>query len=251
MFINQSDYGFSRILYHGNTPLQEYGFTSNVLNMEFKDRLKTARKNAGLTQTALAAATGIDQTSISDLERGKSQSTSYVAKIATICGVSPIWLADGIGEMLDSGNVGGSPSEKDYALIPQYSAKGDCGEGYLNGHTEINGGLVFKREWLKKIGSKPENLLVIYAQGDSMEPFIFEGDVVLFDTSETEPKHKQVYVIRRPDGSISIKRLNQLMSGAWIIKSDNPAHDDEQASEETISNMPILGRVIWRGGEMW
>src|SRR5690606_28835627 len=74
-----------------------------------------------------------------------------------------------------------TPSESDYALIPQYTAKGDCGNGYLNDHVEVNGGLAFKREWLRRIGAKPENCYVIYADGDSMEPYIFEGDVVLFD----------------------------------------------------------------------
>lgn len=145
----------------------------------------------------------------------------------------------------------GSPSKDDYALIPQFTAKGDCGDGYLNEHVQLTEGLVFKRDWLKRMNAKPENLYVIYADGDSMEPYIFEGDVVLFDTSETEPRDKQVYVIRRPDGGNSIKRLIQQFSGAWLIRSDNPdkaANPDEPVSDSSIHDMPILGRVIWRGG---
>jgi phage repressor protein C with HTH and peptisase S24 domain len=74
--------------------------------MELKDRLKQARKHAQLTQTELARAVGIDQTSISDLERGKSQSTGYVARIAEVCGVRAIWLEDGTGEMTPSSRSG-------------------------------------------------------------------------------------------------------------------------------------------------
>lgn len=144
-----------------------------------------------------------------------------------------------------------SPSEADYALIPQFKAHGSCGDGYLNDHVEVTEGLVFKRDWLRKMNARPENLFVMYAHGDSMEPYIFEGDVVLFDTSQTEPRDKQVYVIRRPDGGNSIKRLIQQLSGAWVIRSDSPdktANPDEPVSGSSIHSMPILGRVIWRGG---
>lgn len=63
--------------------------------MEFKDRLKAARKKAGLTQAQLAKDIGVDQSSISDLERGKSQSSSYAYQIATACGVDAKWLITG------------------------------------------------------------------------------------------------------------------------------------------------------------
>ncbi len=94
-------YGNTHTLEYGNTYLQEYGCSRNTLRMEFKDRLKAARKHARLSQVELAKQVGIDQTSISDLERGKSKSTSYTAQIAAACGVSAIWLADRKGEMLD------------------------------------------------------------------------------------------------------------------------------------------------------
>lgn len=69
--------------------------------MEFKDRLKKARKNAGLNQAELAARIGVQQTSISDLERGKSKSTSYASQIAYELGVSALWLAAGKGDMYE------------------------------------------------------------------------------------------------------------------------------------------------------
>lgn len=144
-----------------------------------------------------------------------------------------------------------TPSENDYVLIPQYSASGSCGDGCLADHVEINGGLAFKRDWIKRIGVKAENLFAIYAKGDSMEPYIFEGDVVLIDTSSVEPKDRQVYAIRRTTGEISIKRLIQQFTGGWIIRSDNQMkYADEAVSEAVLHEVPIIGRVIWRGGEV-
>jgi len=65
--------------------------------MELKDRLKYARKRAGLTQSELADKAGIKQASVSEIERGLSRTSAYLVKIATICGVDPLWLAEGVG----------------------------------------------------------------------------------------------------------------------------------------------------------
>lgn len=148
---------------------------------------------------------------------------------------------------------GHSPSKNDYALIPQYDARGACGDGALNDHVEVTGGLAFKRDWLRRMGAKPQHLFVIYATGSSMEPYIFEGDVVLFDSADTIPRDRQVYAIRRPDGSISIKRMAQQISGNWLIRSDNPdkaRYPDEEVSPASMHDVPIIGRVIWRGGAL-
>lgn len=65
--------------------------------MELKDRLKYARKRAELTQSELAERAGIKQASVSEIERGLSRTSAYLVKIATVCGVDPLWLAEGTG----------------------------------------------------------------------------------------------------------------------------------------------------------
>ena len=104
-------YGNSHTLNYGNTDLQEYGRTRNTHAMEFKDRLKAARKYAKLNQLELAKRSGLTQTSISDLERGKSKGTTFVTQIARVCGVDTLWLAEGRGQM-----VPGTTSAEDAPL---------------------------------------------------------------------------------------------------------------------------------------
>lgn len=77
--------------------------------MDLKDRVRAARKHAGLTQEALLAAlapiTGEKpptQQLISALERGRVHSSAYLWPIAFVCGVSPAWLVHGNGDMLES-----------------------------------------------------------------------------------------------------------------------------------------------------
>ncbi|WP_440464378.1 helix-turn-helix domain-containing protein [Psychrobacter sp. ASPA161_6] len=76
--------------------------------MELKDRLKKARKYAGLTQKEIESRIkGLKQSSYSELERGESKSSTKLIELATLFQVDPVWLATGDGEMLTKP----SPSE--------------------------------------------------------------------------------------------------------------------------------------------
>lgn len=87
------------ILEERNACLQAYRHACENKHMEFKHRLKAARKYAGLKQGELAEKVGIRQASISDMETGKSGSSTYTASIASVCGVDPLWLETGQGDM--------------------------------------------------------------------------------------------------------------------------------------------------------
>lgn len=104
MFMASPENGNSHKNIHRNTRLQENGGSHIVLAMEYKDRLRAARQHAHLTQGQLAEAIGITQTSVSDLERGKSKGTSFNARIAQACGINALWLENGLGEMVPNGD---------------------------------------------------------------------------------------------------------------------------------------------------
>lgn len=69
--------------------------------MTLADRLRAARKNAGLSQKVLAENSGVTQETISKIERGQSETSAYVVQLAIACGVRPEWLAMEKGEMVD------------------------------------------------------------------------------------------------------------------------------------------------------
>ena len=139
------------------------------------------------------------------------------------------------------------PSDDDYALIPQYSARAACGPAYHNGHVEVRGGLAFKRDWLARMGLRPENLSVIAANGESMAPTIHDGEVLLIDHSDTEPRDGKVFALARGDEMV-VKRLARDFAGGWIVRSDNS--DKARFGNFHVSDaaIRIVGRVVWRGG---
>ena len=69
------------------------------MNTEFGERLKTARKHAGFTQTQLAKLVGVSQGTLSELEK-IAYGSAYAYQLATHCGVSPKWLTEGEGMMI-------------------------------------------------------------------------------------------------------------------------------------------------------
>lgn len=64
---------------------------------DLADRLLLARESASLSQAELAKLVGTRQTSISQIEIGKTKRTSYLAEIARACKVDINWLAFGSG----------------------------------------------------------------------------------------------------------------------------------------------------------
>ena len=67
--------------------------------MKYGERLKLARKDAKMTQAALAEAAGLSQPTIHHLESETSEGSIYTPRLARLLKVSADWLADEIGEM--------------------------------------------------------------------------------------------------------------------------------------------------------
>lgn len=222
------------------------------------NRIARLRNAMGISQKALGEQCGWEngQARIGNYEKDKREpNLSDLRLIARALNVQLMDLIEGGRSHLNEsgGSYGQSPSATDYALVPQYTARGAAGHGQLNDHVEINGGLVFKRDWLARLGLRERHLYVIYVCGHSMEPTISDGDVVLIDESQIEPKDGRIYAILKPDGEVIIKRLVQTLMGGWNIRSDNSdkrTYPDQPVSDNDIEQVQIIGRVVWHGGAL-
>ena len=88
--------------------------------------------------------------------------------------------------------------------------------------------------------SSPENIKLIKATGDSMPPLIQDGDYVFVDISSQSIGSDGVYVLRLPTG-LSIKRIQNGLTGDVIVRSDNPAYEPLTAK---LGEIKIRGRVV-------
>lgn len=69
--------------------------------MNLQARIRMARRHAGLTQTALAQAVGVQRSAVSHWEAplGKNPRVAHLREIATVAGIQFEWLATGRGPM--------------------------------------------------------------------------------------------------------------------------------------------------------
>lgn len=81
------------------------------------ERVKAARKYSGLTQAALAKASGANQSDISKIERGEIERTTYLIGLATALKCDPRWLDTG------DGNAPWSPADERYDSEAQRGAE--------------------------------------------------------------------------------------------------------------------------------
>jgi len=65
----------------------------------FAQRLLFARRMRGLSQAALARASGVSQSAIASYENGSRKSTQKIFRLAQALQVDPVWLSMGTGAM--------------------------------------------------------------------------------------------------------------------------------------------------------
>lgn len=102
--------------------------------------------------------------------------------------------------------------------------------------------IVFKADWYKSRGLKPEKLLAVKVSGASMEPKLYHGDSVVFNTADNELKDGIVYVFNL-DGEVVIKRAVR-DGGMWWLDSDNPDKARYPRKACTSELCMPLGRVV-------
>ena len=239
----------THIVEHGHTTLQRYGLTSNNRAMEYKERIKAARRHAGLTQAQLAKVVGIDQASISDLERGRSQRSSYNASIAKACGVSAIWLESGSGPMVSADAE--QSNVKDvvqpellyrYPVISWVSAGSweEAVQPYPDGFSD--------RYEVSDYDSKgPAFWLEV--KGDSMTAptgvSVPEGMMILVDT-EADVKPGKLVIAKLPaSNEATFKKLVE-DGGIRYLKPLNPAYKMVECDE----NCRIIGVAVRMTGKL-
>jgi phage repressor protein C with HTH and peptisase S24 domain len=138
-----------------------------------------------------------------------------------------------------------------YVLVPRRRVELSAGNGHLIFEEEEAPPLAFTTDWARTAGLKPASAVVVYAKGDSMEPRIREGDVLLVDLARREIADGKVYALRY-NHELRVKRLFRRYDGALIVRSDNAAAypDEVVPTGDQNGHVEVIGRVIWRGGDL-
>ena len=212
----------------------------------FANRLKEIREVLGLTQQELADSINEKQTKIKDIETSKQKiSPEFAFKVEKIHQVDFRWILTGEGEMFSSKKD--VEDQEKIKIIIDYENTGSCGCGAFINDIECPDYIYLSRFWIKNIlRASTQNLMIIFANGDSMEDTIQDGDMLLVDKTQIDPRNG-VFLIRL-DNELFVKRV-QILQNKIALKSDNPLYDPIEINKNNLDSVQIIGKIVWNGSK--
>lgn len=223
----------------------------------FADRMQTILKEKfNDNNSEFARAIGVAITSLNRWLEGEADpSRSNLVKTANAAGVSLQWLATGEKTEKPERNIvfealqrAREKLEGGISMIFAYpSINVSAGFGSFNeGVTEPEGEEPYSDALLASLGVKAERCAVFWANGDSMEPTIADGDQMLVDLTKTEVKgDNKVYLVQNGE-SIWVKRLRQGWGYVELI-SDNEDYEPIKLSGAESQYLQVIGQVVHIG----
>ena len=137
-----------------------------------------------------------------------------------------------------------SSSEEDCITIDHIHINPSCGSGTIVLADADVTPVKIGREVIKNLwNSKPEDLKIFKACGDSMADTIEDGNILLVDTSKIDYRNGGIFLLTI-NNDWYIKRLRMRITGELDIISDNSKYPIETLTQNTAAELKIIGRVI-------
>lgn len=163
----------------------------------------------------------------------------WIVKLYRKFNLNPQWIETGTGATFMGRTISTDPA---FRRIPKVAARLSAGTGSFDTQEKVTEYLSFSTQWLSKKGSAGQ-MVAMEVFGESMEPFIREGDTVLIDQSRTDVIAGAIYAVGVED-TILIKRLEKLPN-QLVLKSDNKDYEPIFLGLDQMDTVRVLGKVIW------
>lgn len=96
----------------------------------------------------------------------------------------------------------------------------------------------------------PNQLSLILVTGESIEPSLHSGDIILVDCILADSITNGIWVYSMGDGPI-VKRVQRLSKNKVKIISDNKTYEPMDINLQNLpEGMRFIGRVVWCGKRM-
>lgn len=132
-------------------------------------------------------------------------------------------------------------------LVPHLDVEASAGFGTLDQKEMVVEHIAFKLEWLRnELGVSLDSIVLIRARGDSMEPTIRDGDLLLIDREQVLDRADGIYLLNVEE-RLLVKRVQFLLKGRIKVISDNAAYEPMHIDLSQDEEVKLLGRVVWFG----
>ena len=194
------------------------------------NRVKNLRKEKGISQQELAQMLYVNQTAVSQWERGVTNpSTDTVIALANIFGVSVDYL-------LGNSDYPGAPTPAGV----QIPVLGNVQAGLPISAVQD---ILDYEEITPELAATGE-FFALRIKGRSMEPRMMEGDVVIIRQQDDADTGDTVVVLVNGDDA-TVKRLRKRPEGIMLVPN-NPTFEPLFYSNRDIAELPvrIIGKVV-------
>lgn len=222
--------------------------------MNPNERLKKARKYSGLTQEKFGVIIGLKQSQIKDIEIAKQKVSPELAELIEVnFSINGWWLLTGKGNMLledENSNplptVCQHPSEDKNSILLNYYPNISTVAEYsdINTCNVQSQTMTLDRRFCKEFLTAGElnSLDAIKVTGDSMEPYVHNGELVLIQRHEKAMDGETV--IAKVNGHIYIKRYHTDPFGKWVkLISDNDPSSTIEIVGDDLQYFSIVGII--------
>lgn len=189
------------------------------------DNIKKWRERAGMTQEDLSAEVGVTRGTLARYETNRMvPSATVLQKIADALNVSP-------GDLLED------KPKREGTRIPVLG--------------RVPAGIPFEAiedvlDWeeIPAEQAKRGEYFALKVKGDSMEPRIYDGDVLIVRKQSTAESGNVVIALVNGDDA-TVKRFKRLEHGIMLLPN-NPAYEPMVFSDEDVQKLPveIIGVVV-------
>lgn len=214
----------------------------------FSERVRSRRKELGLSQKDLADATGLSQTTISDIERGRNDGSREVVALAKVLRAQAQWLAYGLMPkelgMDESGfenilhGTKIDPDRRGYPIISSVQAGiwRDIVDSFPRGGAD---------EYIMANNTYGRHTFALRITGNSMEPEFREGDMVVIDP-DVRPNAGDYVVAKNHEEAATFKKyrprgINEAGQDVFELV---PLNEDYAPMRSDLQPIHIIGTMV-------
>lgn len=237
-------------------PMTEAQETGNLLPssvVEYTDEIGSRIKSVidsvgGLTKAG--ALVGVTDETIAKWRDGKVKPPLFgLATIAAAAGKSVDWIVFG-PIAFDAGQTAEIDDMREFSLVPRLGVSASAGFGLEAMAEEVTERLAFRTEWLREMGLSPRYSGLLTCSGDSQDPVIKDGALMLVDLRPDQPIRSGNFYVIVLDGDVLVKLVNRRIDGTIELLSHNPIYPTEVIDAGRLEKLSVPGRVVWTGQKL-
>lgn len=134
----------------------------------------------------------------------------------------------------------------DFVAVRRADVRFSNGSGHVVYSEDDHPPLVFRADFLRRMGVAVGNAVVVEAYGVSNEPKIPDGAVVLVNRGDRERLNGDLFAFR-VDGELLIKRLQRIDGVGILATADNPNFKPKQKVYANVGDFEVIGKAVWTG----